>query len=371
MGLTFFTIKFISESLMVETRKLIELARALSIDPDILLLDEITQSLSHNNRAALYKLINKFREMGKSIILISHDIEEMIDITDSITVLRDGEIIGTQDSRNTKPEIIKTMMVGRKISGDYYRSDTGPSYNENVVLEATGISIENELNDISFQLHEGEILGFCGLSDSGIHTIGKVLYGLAKPEKGSVVLKKIRDTAVFSPEMALRSGMAYVPKDRDKEAIMLNANIVDNLCLPSYDDLKGKFGYLNASKLKEMASKTSKMFDVKSTGINQKLSSLSGGNKQKVSLGRWLIKELNVLVLDCPTRGVDVGVKAFIYSLMKEAKAKKLGIVLISDELTEALGMADRLIIMKDGKIGGEILRGKDFTEERVIGYMI
>ena len=370
-GLPTMPLNQLADGLTVETRKIIELARALSIDPDILLLDEITQSLSHNNRNILYEIINKFKALNKSVILITHDIEEMIKITDKITVLRDGEIIGTENCRETTPEKIKTMMVGRKVSGEFYRDDLAPDYSEKIVLDVDNISVESEIKDVSFQLHTGEILGFCGLSDSGIHSVGKAIYGLLKLKNGHVTLQIDDPIRIHNPETALKHGMAYVPKDRDKEALMIQSSIKENFCLPSYDNLKGRFGYLSGAKLRSKANENSKMFDVKSTGIEQRMSRLSGGNKQKVNIGRWLVKDLHVLILDCPTRGVDVGVKAFIYDTMKAAKKKNLGIILISDELTEVLGMADRLLVMKGGRLSGEIMRGSEFTEEAVIGLMI
>ncbi|HAL74011.1 MAG TPA: sugar ABC transporter ATP-binding protein [Clostridiales bacterium] len=370
-GLPAMPLRQLADGMTVETRKIIELARALAIDPDILLLDEITQSLSLNNRTILYEILKKLKVAGKSVILITHDIEEMIKITDRITVLRDGEVIGTELCAETTPDKIKTMMVGRKVSGEFYRADNAPDYQNEVILEVEQATVDHEISDVSFQLHAGEILGFCGLSDSGIHTVGKALYGLVRLKSGRVMLRQPQKILIENSKTALLSGMAYVPKDRDKEALMIQTSILENLCLPSYENLRSKAGYLGTRKLRSMAADTSAMFDVKSTGIDQKMSSLSGGNKQKINIGRWLVKDLRVLILDCPTRGVDVGVKAFIYNEMKEAKKKQLGIVLISDELTEVLGMADRLLIMKGGRLTGEIMRGKDFTEEAVIGLII
>ncbi len=370
-GLPALPLKQLADNLTVETRKIIELARALSIDPDVLLLDEITQSLSHNNRSILYSIIDKLKATNKSVILITHDIEEMIQITDKITVLRDGEVIGTRICKDTTPDQLKSMMVGRKVSGDFYRADNSPDYDEDIVLDAEQLFVEDEIEDVSFNLHAGEILGFCGLSDSGIHTVGKAVYGLSKLVSGRITLHGSEQIRIDQAQQAMMHGMAYVPKDRDKEALMLNASILDNICLPSYDNIKNKYGYLRLDKLQSMAQKTSELFEVKSTGINQKIGALSGGNKQKINLGRWMVKDLKVLILDCPTRGVDVGVKAFIYNAMQEAKRQKLGIILISDELTEVLGMADRLLIMKGGRISGEISRGEQFTEESVIGLMI
>jgi ribose transport system ATP-binding protein len=165
--------------------------------------------------------------------------------------------------------------------------------------------------------------------------------------------------------------MAYVPKDRDNEALMIHASIYDNINLPSLTELQGGAGFLAPKKLKTLAADMTQKLSVKCTDIYQNMDALSGGNKQKVNLGRWLAKDLKLLILDCPTRGVDVGVKAYIYALMKETKKKGIATILISDELTEVLGMADRLIVMKDGRITGQIRRDEDFTEQSVIGVMI
>ena len=360
----------LTDGMMIETRKIIELARALSVDPQLLLLDEITQSLSMNNRNRLYDLLKRLKAMGRSVIVITHDVEELIQITDSITVLRDGAVVGEVLSAETSPDEIKRMMVGREISGEYYRADMKPDYRNKVVLSVKNLLVENEIEDVSFDVHEGEILGLCGLSDSGIHAVGKAIYGLTRRSGGTVHLVA-KGLDIKNSTMALKNNMAYVPKDRDNEALMINASILDNLSMPSLSELQGKFGYIAPRKTKRLASDMTKKLSIKCTDINQTVNTLSGGNKQKVNLGRWLAKDLKLLILDCPTRGVDVGVKAYIYSLMKELKKEGIAIILISDELPEVLGMADRLIVMKGGRVAGIIRRDEDFTEHSVIGVMI
>ena len=356
--------------MLIESRKMVELARALSVDPNILLLDEITQSLSLNNRQKLYGLLKKLKEMGRSVILITHDVEEMIEITDTITVLRDGEVVGNLVSAETTPEQVKGMMVGRAMEGDYYRADQKVEYDDQVVLQVENLSVAGELEEVSFDLHAGEILGFCGLSDSGIHAVGKAVFGLSKIKEGSVRLME-QGKEIHSPMDALGHNMGYVPKDRDAEALLINDSIRENFALPSFDELTGPVGYISPRRMKKLAAQMVEKLSVKCTGISQSVSALSGGNKQKINLGRWLAKDLKVLVLDCPTRGVDVGVKAYIYALMKEAKKNKIATILISDELTEVIGMADRLIVMKDGKMTRVIRRDGEFTEQAIIEVMI
>lgn len=262
-------------------------------------------------------------------------------------------------------------MVGREVSSEYYRSDMEADYEEEVVLEVSHLTVPSEIEDVSFQLHKGEILGFCGLSDSGIHEVGKAVYGISKNRTGSVTLHKEGSVEIKNIRTATSNGMAYVPKDRDGEALMMRDSIASNFVLPSLGELQGKGIFLSPRKVNQMARQGAEEFQVKCSGIKQKMEGLSGGNKQKVNLGRWLLKDLNVIVLDCPTRGVDVSVKAYIYHVMSEAKKKGLSMILISDELPEVLGMSDRLLIMKDGKVQGEFTRGNRFTQEALIEVMV
>jgi len=357
-------------SMMIETRKLIELVRALSVDPDIILLDEITQSLSLNNREKLYELLKRLKDMGRSAILITHDVEEMIEITDTITVLRDGAVVGNLVSAETTPDEIKRMMVGREIEGDLYRSDQSASFDDEVVLSVKNMSVEGELEDITFDVHAGEILGFCGLSDSGIHSVGRAVYGLSKATPDSVYLKA-KNLYIKNSTQALKNNVGYVPKDRDTEAMMISDSIRENFTMPSMNELTGPVGFVSPGEMKKLAREMVGKLSVKCESISQQVNALSGGNKQKINLGRWLAKDLKLLILDCPTRGVDVGVKAYIYTLMIEAKKNKIATILISDELPEVLGMADRLIVMKDGKMTGMLKRDEEFTEQAIIGVMI
>ena len=369
-GLPSVPMRAMAGTLSIETRKIVELARAMSIDPDILILDEVTQSLSHNNRKVLYNLIQRCRELGKAVLVITHDLEEMQALCDTVTVMRDGQVIDTRLCSELTQQEIKRMMVGREVDGQYYREDNAPSHQDTLVLDVQDLNVPGELEHVSFQVRKGEIVGFCGLSDSGIHEVGKAVYGLSDRSGGQVRLAT-RNCEINSEQTAVKNGVAYVPKDRDNEALMTRASILDNFVLPSLKDLEQGPAYLRPRRLYDLSEHAREEFGVKSTSVYQRMNQLSGGNKQKINLGRWLLKDLDLLILDCPTRGVDVAVKAYIYGLMREYKEKGLAILLISDELTEILGMSDRAIIMKDGKIKGELQRGANFTEEAVIEEMI
>lgn len=357
-------------NMSIEKRKIIEITKALSIDPKILILDETTQSLSHDIKHRLYEIIEEKRRQGVAIIFITHDMEEMCELADSITILRDGKVVDTLEKEQIELNKVRNLMVGRNIDADYYRSDFEQKYEEEVVLKVDNISDGNAYQNISFELHKGEILGFCGLSDAGIHEIGKAIFALKPPESGTITVMS-SGRQIRKPLDATRNKIAYVPKDRDSEALMLDAPIRDNVYVPSLQELEQKMFFINPSSCTELAERAKKQLSIKCTNVGQIVSSLSGGNKQKVNLGRWLVKDLDILILDCPTRGVDIGVKAYIYQLMKEMKEQGISVILISDELTEVIGMSDRIVIMKEGHISGMMGRDEQLTENKVVEVMI
>lgn len=357
-------------NLSIEKRKMVEIAKALSIEPRLLILDETTQSLSHDTKMRLYEIVEQKLQEGVAVLMITHDVEEMCALAHSVSVLRDGALVATLEKGEISGSKIRSLMVGREVQADYYRGDESCSYADEVVLRAKGISDPGRYEDVSFELHKGEILGFCGLSDAGIHEIGKAVFGLEPPKSGEIELprsgKKIR-----KPLDATKNKVAYVPKDRDSEALLMNAPIRDNVYMPSCMEIeKGPF-FISPRSCTRLANEAKERFSIKCTSVNQVVGSLSGGNKQKVNLGRWLIKDLDILVLDCPTRGVDVGVKAYIYSLMRKMKADGVSMILISDELTEVLGMSDRVAVMKDGRLVSLMSRSEQLTEGKVVEVML
>lgn len=360
----------LARGMNIENRKMVELVRALSVEPDLLILDEVTQSLSHDNREIIYRLIQKFKQEGRSMILISHDLEETLRITDTISILRDGELLETVISTQASEDELKRKMVGRELNGDYYREDFEEQYEKEIVFSMKNVSTVTGIKNVDIQLHKGEILAFCGLSDSGIHDIGQVAYGLMPTSSGEVYFDK-KQLRITNPTQSLKNRIAYVPKDRDGEALMMKASIMRNFVLPSMEELAGSMGFLNYKKLRTVVEDNRKAFQLKCMGINQNMNGLSGGNKQKVNLGRWMGKTLDILIIDCPTRGVDVGVKAYIYQCLREAKKKGIGIILITDELSEAIGMADNIVVMKNGEIKKTIKRSSHFNEEEIIEVMI
>lgn len=356
--------------LQIEQRKMMELARALNANPDFLVLDEISQALSQDNREVLYKFIKRFTDEGKTILMITHDLEEMVEICDTISVLRDGEVIETKASRDYSMDELKRLMIGREVSGDYYRDDRKENYEKTVLLEVKDLTVPGKCEHVSFELHKGEILGVCGLSDAGIHELGSAMFGLEEGRTGSIIVKDT-NTALKKPGDMIKTGGAYLSKDRDAHGLMLDASIEENLIVPSVSDLSGALAFLSPKKTRKLAKDASIAFEVKSSGLGHVVRRLSGGNKQKVNLSRWLVKDLKYIILDCPTRGVDIGVKAYIYSVLKKAKAEGLGIIMISDELPEAMGMSDRILVMKEHRQAAILSRTTDFTEDKIMEVML
>ena len=339
----------------------------LYTSPKIWIIDETTTALSVGGRELLYRLMKEKRDEGKAIIFISHDIEEIMDKCDTLTVLRDGLFIADLEKEEFDADKIRQLLIGRELSGHYYRDDVEVKTNEEIVLELKNVTTDF-LNDITIQLHKGEILGVGGLSDCGMHDVGRAFFGLLKPDKGHVL--KNQAEHVKSASWAVKHGIGYVSKNRDQESLMLSCSIADNICLPSLKDIT-KFGPVSGRKQKQLAEKWAKRMEVKADSVKVFCNTLSGGNKQKVVLAKWLGKGSDIMILDCPTRGIDVGTKAAIYQLIMQMKENGRSIILISEELQELIGMSDRIILLKDGSVSGEFLRNDGLTEAKLIQKMI
>jgi ribose transport system ATP-binding protein len=352
-----------------QTRKLVEIAKVVMKNPKILIVDETTTALSQEGRETLYKIMNTYRDEGRAVIFISHDLEEIMDVCSTLTVLRDGHLIRTFQKEEFDADQIRTSMIGREMKGDYYRGDFTPSHMEEVTLTAEHITVPGVLEDVSLQLRAGEIVGVGGLSHCGMHTLGKILFGAEHAVSGKVTTAD--GTVITNETVAMKKGIGYVAKDRDVESLTLSASIRDNISIAGMEKFAvGNFLVLSGKEKKYVDAQIEAL-SIKCADRDQQVSQLSGGNKQKVVFGKWIGRGSEVLILDCPTRGVDIGVKKDMYQLMKEFRDEGKAILIISEELPELIGMSDRLLIMKDGRIQKEFRRSPDLTDAEVIGYMI
>lgn len=358
----------ITGSLDMQERKLVEIARIMNKNPQMLVVDETTTSLSQTGRDIIYDIMNRMREEKKAVVFISHDLDEIMKVCDSLTVLRDGKIITTYEKAEFDEEQIKQSMIGRTLKGDYYRSDYDGSFSDEVVMELVDVNYGEQLKEFQLQIHKGEILGVGGLSHCGMHELGKVLFGAIKPESGKVLIhgRPLRDEAD-----AMKAQIGYAAKDRDTESLCLNASIKDNIAIGGLDKFAVANHLIFPWKEKEYVQAQIEELSIKCQNMNQYVSALSGGNKQKVVFGKWIGRGSEILILDCPTRGVDIGVKQAMYQLMYQMKQEGKTIVIISEEMTELIGMADRILVMKDGSIKKEFARSETLTEADIIEYMI
>ena len=357
-----------TERLSMQQCKLVEIAKAMYWKPEIFIVDETTTALSQTGRELLYKLMHQLADDNKSVLFISHDLEELMEQCDAVTVLRDGKIIGSLDKDEFDGDLMKKMMVGREVQGDYYRSDFDP-YDDEVVLKADCITTRRDLMCFDLELHKGEILGIGGLSECGMHTVGKALFGAEKILDGKVTVNG--GTEVKSPEVAIANGMGYTSKDRDHESVGLAGSIRDNIASTGYI-FNRLFGpIISFKKEKEYVAKEITDLSLKCASQYHMVNTLSGGNKQKVVFGKWIGGDARILILDCPTRGIDIGVKAAMYQLIYQMKKEGRSILLISEELPELIGMSDRILIMKDGDVVHEAKRADHPTEHDLIEYMI
>ena len=352
-----------------EDRKMIETARSLSHQPAILIIDETTTALSQKGRDRIYEIIFEQKAKGTAILVISHDLDEVKKLCDEVVVMRDGSYINTLRGEEIEPDNIRQNMIGREIDGSYYRPDFECSYDSEVVLKVENLSVAGIFSDISFDLHKGEILGIGGLSECGMHELLKTVFGAIKPTAGKVTLTD-GNIPLKNTTVSIRHNVAYIPKDRDKESLFQATSIKDNIVTASLDKLKKGF-FISPSSEKKLAKKEAEKIEVKMRDIEQMVKDLSGGNKQKVVVAKWMANDSKIFIMDCPTRGIDVGVKEKIYHLMNELKHQGASILMVSEEMMELIGMADRIITMKDGRLSNEFLRSKDLSEAVIINAIV
>jgi ribose transport system ATP-binding protein len=354
------------EMLTPGERQLVEIARALGRDARVIIFDEPTTSLTAAERKRLFDIIKRLQNNGRTIIYISHTLEDVLRVSDSIAVLRDGCLVSTGPGGEYSIDRMISDMVGRRIEQMYPVRNTIP---ENAaLLEVEGVSQPGIVRDISFKLHESEVLGVFGLMGSGRSELASMIFGLASCRIGRISVRA-KDTASSSPAANIRNGLAFVTENRHQEGLLMEASVSENLDLPSLRKFirLGPARIIGRSSALESANRIAEMLRIKSGPIHkQKVKSLSGGNQQKVVIGKWLLSEPVVLILDEPTRGIDVGAKYEIYGTINKLAEKGVGIMYISSELEELTGMCDRILVMSNGEIRAEFTR-PDFDQEKIL----
>lgn len=331
-------------------QQMVEIARVLSLDSKILIMDEPTSSLTKNEIKQLFATIEKLKQKGVAIIYISHRLEEIFEIGDRVTVLRDGNYVNTKLIRETNQEELIKMMVNRDLK-DHYPKRKATVGKE--LLRVENLSTEDLLKDISFKLNSGEVLGVYGLLGSGRTELARAIFGADTFENGEIYLNEI-PTKINSPGRAIKEGIGFLTEDRKTQGLILDLCVKENISITSLDELTN-FGVINNKKELELSNNFISNLKIKTTGSNQNVRFLSGGNQQKVVFAKWLSSGANIFIFDEPTRGIDVGAKQEIYELMNQLTEKGCGIIMISSELPEILGMSDRIMVMYNGEITAEL----------------
>jgi ribose transport system ATP-binding protein len=355
--------KTLVSDLSVAEQQMVEIAKSLSFSSKIITMDEPTSALTETEKETLFKIIHELKKKKVSIIFISHIIDEVLDIADRITVLRDGKHIGTLNAESATPDEIVRMMVGRKLK-DFYPKI--PAKRGKVVLEVKNLTRKPKYEDINFELHEGEVLGFAGLVGSGRAQVMRGIFGIEPPDSGEIYIKgkKVETNSLFE---TIRLRMGFVPEDRRKEGLILCGSVKDNINITKLPRINS-YGFVKQKEEEKIANEYCKRLKIRTPDNKQIVRNLSGGNQQKVVIAKWLAINPGILILDDPTRGIDVGAKNEIYSLINNLVKEGIGIILISSELPEIINISDRILVMREGKIAGEFSR-HDATQEKIMKH--
>lgn len=334
------------ESLTIAQQQMVEVAKALSMDASLIVMDEPTSALTEKEVDALFSYMKKLRENGVSIIFISHRLNEIQRVSDRITILRDGKWIGTSEVRDLSQNDIVKMMVGREVEQST-KKQAKPS--SEVILQIKNLSSGDDVHEVTFDLHKGEILGIAGLVGAGRSALAEAVFGSRKITSGYMKLghKKVKFT---SPKMAIEHGLGLVPEDRKAQGLFLNMAVWQNIVIAGIKKTT-RFGFIRKAETQKISTSLVDRLSIKTPSLGQQVKNLSGGNQQKVIIARWLSLKPKILILDEPTRGIDVGAKAEIHNLLKELATEGVGVLMISSELPEILGVSDRILVMKEGHL--------------------
>lgn len=350
-----------------EERKQVEIVRALSLNPKVLLVDETSAAISRDSLETLYALLRQLRDEGTAILYISHFIDEVYDLCDRVSILRDGRLITKLTVKDTTQDLIIQNMVGRDISGEAYRQDNESSVQE-VLLEVKDFSGGTEFTDINLTVHTGEIVGIAAIGGGGSEIFGKALFGYEK-HSGDLYYKG-KKMQINSPMKALRNKIGLIPKDRDQEGLFMIYDMVLNISAANMAKMS-KCGIVNHKKERKVAQDAKDRYRIKTPNVQATVGSMSGGNRQKTAIAKWVANDSDLLIVNAPTRGVDVGAKYEIYRILEQLKNENKGILLISDELPELIGMSDRIYCFRKGRVSGEFFREDGFTEEELMERMV
>ncbi|WP_043613189.1 sugar ABC transporter ATP-binding protein [Ensifer sp. ZNC0028] len=345
----------------IAKKHLVAIARALSIDAQVVIMDEPTAALSHKEIHELYALVERLKADGKAILFISHKFDEIFRIADRYTVFRDGTMVDEGLIADVSQDELVRLMVGRAVGSVYPKKDVAIG---EPVLTVSGYRHPTEFEDINFELRRGEILGFYGLVGAGRSEFMQSLIGVTRPSAGAVRLDG-EVLVIRSPSEAIRAGIVYVPEERGRQGAIIGLPIFQNVTLPSLSRTS-RSGFLKLANEFALAREYTARLDLRAASLDQDVGTLSGGNQQKVVIAKWLATKPKVIILDEPTKGIDIGSKAAVHAFMSELAAQGLSVIMVSSEIPEIMGMSDRVIVMREGRIAGRFERA-DLTAEKLV----
>ncbi|MDQ1214347.1 sugar ABC transporter ATP-binding protein [Pantoea anthophila] len=348
--------------LSIASQQMVEIARAVSWDSDVVIMDEPTSALTETEVAHLFTIIRDLREQGKAIIYISHKMDEIFTITDEVSIFRDGSWIASDQTEKYTRQSLITQMVGRELTQLF------PKFNSAIgeeVLTVRNLSSQDRFTDVSFSVRRGEILGVAGLVGAGRSEVMESLFGMESFDSGEILIDGVPVT-IDSPSTAIEKGMAFLTEDRKKSGLFLVLSVMENMSIVNMPEYSGKSGFVSHVKMAQDCMDQIRRLNIKTPTMDQIINNLSGGNQQKVLIARWLLAQPKILILDEPTRGIDVGAKAEIYRLISELANRGVAIIMVSSELPEILGMSDRVMVMHGGRITG-ILDKEDADQETIL----
>ncbi|KQT64529.1 D-ribose transporter ATP-binding protein [Aureimonas sp. Leaf460] len=351
-----------TQTLSIASRQMVEIAKAVSYNSDVLIMDEPTSALTDREVEHLFRIVRKLRAEGKGIVYITHKMDELAEIADEVSIFRDGKYIGTKDAKTVTRDDIIRMMVGRELTQMFPKEEAKIG---EVVLSVRDLCLGKVFRDVSFDLRAGEILGLAGLVGSGRSNIAETLFGVTPASSGTIEIFG-KAVSVDSPAVAMRHGLAFLTEDRKDTGCFLQLSITENMQMAVINDQFTSAGFVRQSAVDKRCEAMAKVMRVKTPDLDERIGNLSGGNQQKVLIGRWLLTDPKILILDEPTRGIDVGAKAEIHRLISKLAGEGLAVIMISSELPEVLGMSDRIMVMHAGRLTGIVDRA-DATQERII----
>ena len=352
--------------LSIAAQQMVEIAKALSFNAKVILMDEPSSSLTTEEVKQLFRTISMLKKNGVGIVFISHKLEEIFECCDTVQVLRDGQNMGVQKVCDSSENKLVELMVGREISQRFPKREM---HQGDKVLEVKNISRGDRVKNISFDIHKGEVFGIAGLVGAGRSELVRLIIGADKKDSGEILVNG-KKANIKHPSMAIAHGIFLVPEDRKLQGLVIKQTIEKNIVLPMIKKIKRAFGFIDARTEKKMAETEIQALRIKCTGRNQSVESLSGGNQQKVVLGKCLVTEPDIMILDDPTRGIDVGTKTEIYEMINTFTEQGKAVILISSELPEVISMSDRVAVMFEGRIKA-ILNKHELSQENVIKYAI